>query len=148
MIGRGILGGLAAPPGGVGVTVYSGVQPSAATITANWSLYNSTVTEYLIHFFSVGWTQPLGGLATFASITTFPTLTAATRSGTGAWCIIWATNVTAPQLASGTLPNTSFLVAPVSDLAGTGTVRFNPDTIFVAASTYNIADGTIGASST
>ena len=148
MIGRGILPGLAIPPGGVGVTIYSGVQPTAATIAANWSTYNSGNASFLIHFFNVGWTQPLSGLATFASITTFPVLTAASNTSPGAWCIIWATNVTAPNLGSGPLPNTSFLVGPVTDTVGNGVVRFNPNTNFVAASSYNITDGNINATST
>lgn len=145
MIGRGIIGGLAAT---VGVTIYSGVQPSAATIAGSWSSYNSANSNFLINFPAVGWTHPISGTVTFASITAFPAATPATNTGTGTWCIVWSINPTAPQLASGTIPSTSFLVGPVTNLAGNGIVRFNPNTNFTIAVNATIADGTISASST
>ena len=145
MVGRGLLGGLAST---VGVTVYSGTQPSAATIASNWTSYNSSNASCLIHFQGVGWTHPIDGTTTFSSITTFPASTAAINSGIGEWCIVWSTAVTPTALAGATIPSTSFIIGPVSTLAGNGIVRFNPSVTFVALTPYTIADGTISVSST
>lgn len=143
MVGSGILKGLASS---VGITVYSGVQPSAATITSNWSAYNSTNSNFLIHFPGVGWTHPSQGTVAFISITTFPAATPATNTGTGTWCIIWSTNPSGATLSGATLPSTSFLVGNVTDLLGNGIVRFNPNTNFTAAVNATIVDGNISAS--
>jgi len=145
MIGQGILRGLTST---VAITIYSGSQPTAATIAANWSSYNSTNSNFLVHFTGAGWTQPLNGEAQFCSITTFPAATPATNTGTGSWCIIWSTNPLLAAMGTGTIPTTSFLVGAVTDLAGDGIVRFNPTTNFTIAVNATIADGTISSSST
>jgi len=145
MIGQGIVRGLAST---VAVTIYSGAQPSAATIASTWSSFNSGNASFLAHFNGVGWTHPIDGTTTFASITTFPAPTPAVNTGTGAWCIVWTTNPLLAAMGTGTIPTTSFLVGPVTNLAGNGIVRFNPNTDFTIAVNATIADGTISASST
>ena len=131
-----------------GITIYSGVQPAASSIVANWSAYNSTNTSFLAHYTGAVWTQPLDGAATFASLTTIPAATNATNSGTGTWCIIWCNNPTGPQLASATLPSTTFIVAPVGTMTTTGVIRFVTDTIFTAGIAKTISNGVINVTST
>lgn len=146
MIGRGILaGGLTSASG---ITIYSGIQPTAAAIAADWPTYNSTNAKFLAHFTGAVWSHPLSGTTTFCSITTFPAATPADKTGTGSWCILWMTNPTGAQLLSSTLPSTQFIIGPVSNLTGNGIVRFATNTDFVAGVSRTIGDGTIGATST
>ena len=146
MIGRGILaGGLTSA---CGITIYSGIQPTAAAIAADWATYNSLNAKFLAHFTGAIWSHPLSGTTTFCSITTFPPATPATNTGTGSWCILWMTNPTGTQLSSTTLPSTQFIIGPVSNLTGNGIVRFSTDTNFTIGVSRTIGDGTIGATST
>lgn len=147
-LGRGLNGGQSGdtPVWTTAVTVYSGTQPTAATIASNFVPYRSVSTDFLIHFPSVGWTQPLNGPA--LAITTFPGLTAASHTGTGSWAIIWSGASVPLASMNGAIPNSLFLVVPVSILTGTGVVKFDPSLDFVAATTYNISQGAITASST
>jgi hypothetical protein len=140
-IGRGILSGIAAS---VAVSIYSGAQPTAANIITNWTSYNSTNSIFLLHYSSVGFTQPASGI--LMTVTTFPAATLPTNTGTGAWAIIWATN---PLIAamSGAIPTTSFIVGPVSDSVGNGIIRFSNTTITTGVS-KSLLDGSIGALST
>ena len=143
MIGKGILAaGYNAPSG---ITIYSGVQPTAQEIASNWSLYNSTKTNLLAHYRGAVWTQPLDGAAKFCSITTFPVAVSPINSGTGTWCIVWSNNPTIESLALATIPNEVFIVGEVSSLAGSGIVRFNPDSVFVTGTAKAISDGVITA---
>lgn len=143
LIGRGILAsGITAASG---ITVYSGTQPTAPTILANWAAYNSANSSFLCHFTGAVWIQPLYGL--YASIGTFPVATVATNSGSAAWCIIWTTNPLLSAMGTATIPTTSFIVGPVTTLAGTGIVRFSPDVTMTSGVASTIADGLITASS-
>ena len=138
MIGQGILAALSTL---VGVTVYSGSQPTAAFIEANWSNFNATP---LLHWTDVGFTQPLNGI--LASVTTFPAPVNALLTGTASWAIIWSTNVTAVQVAAGAIPSTSFIVCPVSISSGAGVIRLTNTSIVAGAST-SLIDGSITATS-
>jgi hypothetical protein len=140
MIGRGLQVGFSSPSA---ISVYSGTQPTAAQIVANWSAYASTNPSFLAHYVGGVWSQPsLGILLQLAP----PTGVAATNTGTGTWCIVWATNVSAAQVAAGTLPSTQFIVGPVSDSVGPGIVRFVSPS-FTSGVSNTIVDGSIGATS-
>lgn len=140
LIGRGILAsGINASSA---ITVYSGVQPTAAEIEANWSLYKSTNSNFLGHFTGAVWSQPS---SLIASITTFPGAVQASNSGTAAWCIIWTINPALSEMGSSAIPSTSFIVGPVTTLVGTGVVRFN-STTFTANTSISILDGLITTS--
>lgn len=140
-IGRGILSGIAAS---VAVTVYSGVQPTAANIITNWASFNSANANFLLHYSSVGFTQPASGI--LMTVTTFPVSTLPTNTGTGAWAIIWSTNPLIGVM-NGAIPTTSFIVGPVSDSVGNGIIRFSNTTITTGVSKA-LLDGSIGALST
>lgn len=145
-IGRGILG--AGYTSASGISIYSGVQPLATDIITNWSTYNSNNAKFLAHYYGGIWSHPLGGAATFCSLTTFPAPVNASNTGTASWCILWTTNPTAPQLASAGIPTATFLIGPVSILTDNGIIRFNPDLSFTAGVSKAIADGVISVSST
>lgn len=148
MINQGLMYGFpASTPSQAGVsaiTVYSGVQPTAAQVTANWSLYNSAAGNFLVHYQGAAWGNPSYGI--LLQLTTIPAAVAPTNSGTASWCIIWNTNVTPAAIAGGTLPSASFIVGTVSDGVGQGVVRFS-NTSLVAATPVTILDGSFGASS-
>lgn len=143
LIGRGILGGGLTLP--IGISVFSGEQPSAAELIANWSAYNSTNPNFLIHFKNVVWSHPMNGAAKFCSISVFPPPTLPLHTGTGQWCIIWTSNPSDGQLTSTALPQQSFLMGPVSALDGKGIVRFTGSTDFATGTARSIADGAIGS---
>lgn len=130
----------------VALTVYSGTQPSANTISSNWTNYNTT---YLFHMANVEYelvyssSNTLSGLISNAN---FPTSNAAVSGGTAGWCIIWCSNVQngngAGQIANTTIPNAQFLVGPVTEAWGNGVVRLT-NTSISSAQTYNFVDSTI-----
>lgn len=134
------------PTASMSLTVYSGVQPSAATITSSWASYNTT---YLFHLPGVSYIQPLvnqipaGGFITRANV---PTAVTATNSGTASWAIVWCSNVAAGtaagQIGNATIPNTNFIVGPVTLGNGNGIVTMNSLTVTSGVST-NILDSTI-----
>lgn len=131
----------------VSLTVYSGVQPSAATIASSWSSYNTTYLFHLpgVSYFIPNWdnTTLLGGYMTKNNN---PTAVAAINSGTASWAIIWCSNVAAGsgagQIQNATIPNTSFLVGPVTLDSGNGIVKLF-DLNIISANSYTILDSTI-----
>jgi hypothetical protein len=116
----------------VAVTIFSGVQPSAATITSGWTSYNTT---FLAHWTGVGY-QYIGsnipGVGLISQSNT-PTAVLAANSGTASWGIIWGSNVAAGsssgQIGGSTLPNTRFIVGPVSLAGGNGMISLSTLTI-------------------
>jgi hypothetical protein len=136
MIGRGLLAGFAAP---AAITIYGGAKPTAAQITSSWTSYN---TNYLAHYIGGTWTQPSSG--TMLSLTTIPPAVNATNSGTGTWCILWASNVSGASVAGASLPNTQFIVGDVTDFAGPGIIRFT-DPAFTSGVSKVILLGAITA---
>ena len=106
----------------LGVTIYSGVAPTAAAVAASWATYNSTVPSFLVHYTNMTWSQP--AQQTLLQMTGAPTPLIPVNNSTASWAIIWAGQPTGPQLASSTLPFTKFLVVSVSDAVGDGVIRF------------------------
>jgi hypothetical protein len=131
---RGILQGMASlggtAPNQVGytaITVYGGTRPTAAAILASWPTYNSATSNLLAHFVSAGWNIP-GVTLTTGSVMAMPYPPGNAiplHTGTGTWAILWPTNISQASLANSTIPSTSFMVVDISDLAGTGVVKFN-----------------------
>lgn len=134
------------PTAGMSVTVYSGVKPTAASITSSWSSYNTT---YLFHQPGVNYIQanynlvPGGG---FLSRTNTPTPVTALNSGTASWCIVWCSNVLAGsstgQIGNSTLPNVNFIVGDVTIGSGNGIVTLS-DLNVTSSTTVTILDSTI-----
>lgn len=122
-----------------GVTVLSGAQPSASTITSGWSSYN---TAYLCHWQGVVIYQANGdtsgaaqGLALYS-----PTSTPnANDSGTASWAIMWPTNPSEATIQGSSLPSTQFIVVPVTDTAGNGVIRL-ASTSLTIGNPYSIND--------
>lgn len=139
MVGRGLLSGFSSPSA---ISVYSGAQPTSAEITANWASYASGSANFLAHFVGGAWSQPSGGILLQLTI---PPASTALHTGTGTWCILWSTNVSAAAVALTSLPSTAFIVGPVSDGIGPGVVRFSNPALVVSTS-VTILDGSIGAS--
>lgn len=124
----------------IGMTIYSGVAPAAAAITASWATYNSSQPNYLVHFTNATWGQPASG--PLLNITGFPTAQTPVNNGTASWAILWSGAPTAPQLASVTLPFANFLVVSASDPVGDGVLRF-ASTAFTTGSPVTVLDGSI-----
>lgn len=124
------------------VTVFPGVQPSAASILSSWSTYSAL---YLAHFIynSAGgaWTvynSTTEGTA-YISTTQSPTTTAY-RTGTATWGIIWTTGTNGPSEATvqgASLPSTRFIVAPVGDFTSNDVIRLQSTSI-VATTTATL----------
>lgn len=143
MVGRGILpAGFNAPSG---ISIYSGTQPTAAQIVADWANYNSAKSNFLAHYSGAIWIQPLDGDAKFCSLDTIPAAVMPTNAGEAKWCIIWSSDVSSVSLASSVLPNNVFIVGEVTTLSASGIIRFNPDKSFVLGEAKIIADGVITA---
>lgn len=127
------------------ITVYSGVQPSAATITSTWTSYNTT---FLAHWPGVVLNQPnatvgIDSPQALQLYTASGNATAA-NSGTASWAIMWPTNPSQATISGASLPSTSFIVLPVSLVTGSGMIRFN-DLTFTSGSSYAINDVNIRA---
>lgn len=116
------------------VTVFQGVQPSAADITSSWS---SSSANYLQHWTGCSWTQPSLNsppLGNTLQLTAIPAATTANATGTATWAILWGSNVSEASVQTGTLPNANFIVGPVTDLTGNGIVRLSSNSITIGAS--------------
>lgn len=107
------------------ITIYGGVQPSAATVQADYAFYLNSA-NYLIYSNSLVVTEidtnKLG--ANTISLT-------ANNSGTATWAILW--NGTAPSAGS------RFMIVPVSGIAGNGVVKLSSTTL-VSGQTYTLSD--------
>jgi hypothetical protein len=111
------------------ITIYSGVQPTAQVIEADWTSYNQSASNCLAHY-SAGptWLWNNGTLTHYFTNTTNSLTTTALRSGTAAWAIIW--NGTAVNINTEVLPNSGrFVVVPVSLNTGTGVIRYTNLTV-------------------
>jgi hypothetical protein len=111
------------------ITVYSGVQPTAAQIIANWSAYNNTNSNFLAHYSGVHWgVDPGNANAVILTGTTNPATPI--NTGVATWAILWCQmDLTPTQLSASTIPTgqftgSSFFVAPVTDTTGTGIIRY------------------------
>lgn len=133
-LGRGVFAAISNPNA---VTVFSGTQPTAASITSSWSTYSPLV---LVHWQGAGFTMPLTN--SLMTVTSFPPAATATGTGTATWAIIWASNVTPASVAGSTLPNTSFIVCPVTNTGGNGVIRVT-NTSITAGTSVSLADASI-----
>lgn len=116
-----------------GISVYSGTQPSAAELIANWNAnYRlDSGANRLMHYTSALNTCPTWTRSgsTFA-ITAFGSSTAtAIGTGTASFAVFW-TQGQSPTLASlsaATIPAAQgmFLIVPVTTTAGNGVLRFS-----------------------
>lgn len=128
------------------ITVYSGAQPSAAGITASWSAYN---TNFLFHQPGVTYILPNPTVPAAGALLTrnnLPTAVTAANTGTASWCIIWCSNVAtgsgSGQISNAVLPNTKFIVGPVTTGSGNGIVTLASLSI-VSGTSVSILDSTI-----
>lgn len=128
------------------ITVYSGAQPTAQDIITNWANYKSSNASCLAHYVNTQWTHPLNETANFINISQFPTASDNPNTGTGAWCILWATNPTFAAIGGATIPSTDFIVGPISILSGNGILRFNTNLDFTASTFKSIIDGVLAIS--
>lgn len=126
------------------ITLYSGAQPAADTVVSSWASYN---TSFLIHWQNIPLINPFPE-ATIPYLTnnTLPSAVAATNTGTASWAIVWAgnpaTGTAAGQISNATIPTTSFIIVPVSDVFGTGVLKLTTTTI-VATTSYMFLDFTL-----
>jgi hypothetical protein len=128
-----------------GISVYSGAVPTPALFITNWTTYNYANSNFLAHYLSSSWSQPAQGnlLQMFSPPTATPN-----NTGSAAWAVIWGTTAlngvppTLPQIQSGTIPTTCFMIVNVSDSLGDGVVRF-VSTAFTTGTPVTIFDGTI-----
>jgi hypothetical protein len=125
------------------ITIYSGAQPTAATIESNWANYN---TSYLLHLPNSSIQQPnakVPGIGVSIVNYGLPATQIAANTGTATWAILWIANVaggsSSGQISGDTLPSTTFLVLPVSDLTQTYPVRL-PNTSITSGLSYSIGD--------
>ena len=134
----------------VAISIYSGSVPSAATVAASWSSYNSSNSNFLIHYSGIStggiWTVPTSGSGpgTLCQLTTLPTAQTAINSGTASWAIVWCSNVL--TVSGTTLPAANFFVVSVSNSTGSGVIRFSSTSI-TSGTSYTIQDGSFGTTS-
>ena len=128
------------------ITLYGGSQPAADSVVSSWATYN---TSFLVHWQNIPLINPApSSSAPFLTNRTLPSAVAATNSGTASWAIVWAgnpaTGTAAGQISNATIPTTSFIIVPVSDVFGTGVLKLTTTTI-VAATSYMFLDFTMKA---
>lgn len=120
------------------VTLYSGVQPSAATITSSWTSYNSNFLVHVLNVFAqcpylFNPAQP-AGFAFYSSDSA-----TAINSGTATWAIMWPSNPNQAAIQGGTIPSSAFIVVPVTDATSNGAIRL-VSTNIVSGNSYQIND--------
>ena len=122
-------------------TVYSGTQPTAAAVANEWSAYASTNSNCLAHF-EVGpsWLYNATSSTYYFDNSSGACNTATINNGTATWAIFWTTQVQTANMGLAGLPNTDFMVVPVSDTTGIGIFRFTATT-FVTSTTVAPWDG-------
>lgn len=128
----------------LGLTIWGGVQPSAAAFETNWA--STYKTTYLVTFGTAlsviqanAQTPDLGVVLTNNGT---PTATAALNSGTATWAVVWDT-IRAPS-GQTTVNTLKYMIVPISDTSGNAPLRMTTTTI-TAPSTYSIADFAITA---
>jgi hypothetical protein len=105
-------------------TVYSGTQPTAQTIEANWVNYNQSAADCLAHYSNgVSWLYNPQTLTYYFTNTADTVTTNALKSGTASWAIIW--DASAVNISTEELPgNGRFIVVPVTNNTGVGIIRY------------------------
>jgi hypothetical protein len=125
------------------MTVYSGEQPTADTVAANWSSYRSTNAACIAHIQTPITWQHNNPTSTTYFVNTLSSVTAtALNTGTATWAIMWGTSITPVQAGLTALPDEEFLVVPVGTTASNAIIRFT-NTNFVAGGSVTPYDGGI-----
>lgn len=125
--------------GNSSITIYSGSQPNANVLISDWATYN---TSYLIHKSDVIIYMPNNSTKENTKIlTSRTTITPQTAINTGnaEWCVIWIGNQPESNVTGATIPNTSFIIAPVTDPLGNGVVRLS-NTVISTNDSVSIVD--------
>lgn len=123
---RGVSQGFSSPS----VTIYSGTQPTPSTLVSSWSSYNSSSSNLLWHA-QAGTTLTVAanGVSIYASAT--PSATPV-RNGTATWAVIWSAGVAYSAMGTSTIPNSSFMICPVTNTTSNGVVRLQSTTLSTA----------------
>lgn len=128
----GILSGFSSPS----MTMYSGAQPTPATLISSWSSYNYNSSNFLWHA-QTGLTLAVtGGVSIYASA--IPSAVPV-RSGTASWAVVWSGAVSTGTMTTSSIPNSNFMICPVSLSTSNGVVRLTSTTLS-AGTTATLAD--------
>lgn len=112
------------------LTIYSGAQPTPATLISSWSSYNNTNSNLLWHAQSgLTLTIPASGVSIYASTT--PSAIPV-RDGIASWAVMWSSSVAYSAMGTSTIPTQSFMICPVSVTTGNGVVRLTSTTLSTA----------------
>jgi hypothetical protein len=108
-----------------GISIYSGVQPAASALIANWNTqYRLDIqnSAHLAFYTNTVWTRTNSTI----TMTTFPSDATPARAGTASWAVVWQASVVtnASHLSQGSPPSLSFVIVPVTTTAGNGVIRF------------------------
>lgn len=118
----GVLGGFSSPS----ITMYAGTQPTPTTLISSWSSYNYNTSNFLWHA-QTGLTLAVtGGVSIYASAT--PSALPV-RSGTAAWAVVWSGSVSTGTMTTSSIPNSSFMICPISINTSNGVVRLASTTL-------------------
>ena len=106
------------------ITIYSGSQPTAQVIEADWTSYNQSANICLAHYSSgPDWLWNDLTRTYYFTNTSNTITTNALRSGTAAWAIIWDGN--SVNINTEILPNAGrFIVVPLSLTNSNGIIRY------------------------
>lgn len=119
------------------ISVYSGVQPSAATIISGWaSTYFNT---HLAFWSAVRLGQPNDATSDGIqlTLTTATSAVTANASGTATWAVLWPSR---PTSLTSTIPSNAFMVLPAGITTTTSNVvQFENPTFVSGTSGYRIS---------
>jgi hypothetical protein len=107
------------------ITIYSGAQPTAQTIEANFINYNQDSAGCLAHY-STGptWLYNDGTKTYYFTNTSNTITTNALRSGTASWAIIWMATGVSITSTTDAPASSKFIVVPVTNNSGIGVIRY------------------------
>lgn len=126
---------------GAGFFVTLNIQSNAPRAVKITTSAGADAPYLLGHYLGGVWNQPQSGLLLQLAI---PPTTTAINTGIATWAILWTQNITRVQVDSATLPNTQFILVPVSNDVGSGVIRF-ANTGFVSNVSKVISDGSLDA---
>lgn len=109
------------------LTIYSGAQPTPATLISSWSSYNSTNSNFLWHCPNGLTLSVTGSVNIYAS--GIPSSILPYNNGTASWAVLWSSAIAYSSMGSGTIPNTYFMICPVTSNTGNGVVRLQTTTL-------------------
>ena len=127
-------------------TVYSGPQPTAQQVEANWTSYNSNNAICLAHYDGAAFAFNAGTNTYYWTNPTQTITTTALNSGSATWAIIW--HDTPVDISLTSVPSQGlFVVVPVTTTTGVGVIRYTdivatqgqPFIPYDAGLTFNLA---------